>query len=565
MLRGRVIGLLFLCGALCILLLPTLQGSPNARDVSSSVADLHQSTPQNEWNEELRLLHANLLDSKGDMKSTGNNKQHVVHPRIAPPTITKQAKLAEDDAPALRDVEVPAEEDSERDPPAASVEASRRGEGPLQCNTTWHPFPADPEDLDTKHDRQGCHHRQSISCTGKRLRRALVIYMLQTKGARDMNVEMHSFDIFMNSGVFGEHESTEMFEGVDYIFTRMRPRHLGKVLAPTIIAEKGNIKLMWVPAGPCDLCAHGRVITHLGGVDAVKANYSFIALLNGGARGPFQAANDAPWIDVMAIGGQATWSEATPPIMVGPTVSTQVSVHIQTYCIGIHSALLAEYYPCLTQCSNSADGKGMCIRGGEIAGGKAWMRGGGWIHALGSNVTLRSPADVEALAKIHRESNVVEPMHHHFDLCAALFPKFGGSFTRSVRQRTAAHAAQLVLFQPFNRVLSGRFLLQELLGTCNFLHLGDILNFTMVIHAWYGVPGKVEVSEGVVERLWESIEQHRGRLVVSNNLTAFFGFDPAPNVSKVVAIHVRYNEKDEHLRVLDGEVLQFPDCVRKAC
>ncbi|CUG93908.1 Hypothetical protein, putative [Bodo saltans] len=207
----------------------------------------------------------------------------------------------------------------------------------------------------------------------------------------------------------------------------------------------------------------------------------------------------------------------------------------------------------------------MCIRGGEIAGGKAWLQGGGWIHALGSNVTLRNQTDAEALATMHRNNGIVEPMHHYIDLCAALFPKFGGSFTKSVRQRTAAHAAQLVVFQPLDRVLSGRLLLRELLSQCDFLHIGDLLNFTIVIHAWYGVPQKVSVSDGVVERLSESIEQNRGRLVVPKNLTEFFGFDPAPNVSKMLAVHVRYNEKDEHINVADGNAFQFPDCARKPC
>ncbi|CUG91555.1 membrane-associated protein, putative [Bodo saltans] len=343
-------------------------------------------------------------------------------------------------------------------------------DGPLQCRTVWHPS-VDPEDLDSMHDRQGCHHRQSISCTGKRLRRALVIYMLQTKDVRDMSVEMQNFNYFMNFGVFGEHERTEMFEGVDYVFTRMMPRHLGKVAAPTVIAEKGNIKLMWVPQGPCDLCAHGRVIAHLGGVDAVRAKYSFIALLNGGARGPFQAANDAAWIDVMAIGGQATWSEATPPIMVGPTVSTQMSVHVQTYCIGLHSAHLAQYYLRLTNCSDATDGKFLCIRHGEVPAGIEWLRGGGWIHTLAANVTLRSPVDVERLAGARRQRGFFEPGHEYYDLCSALFAKFGGTFTNHVRSRTAAHAAQLIGFQPVNRSLSGRVLLRELLGRCRFLHL----------------------------------------------------------------------------------------------
>ncbi|CUG91879.1 membrane-associated protein, putative [Bodo saltans] len=440
----------------------------------------------------------------------------------------------------------------------AQQDEAGRTDGPLLCNTTWHSFPADPIHPEYKHDQHGCRHRQSITCTGKRLKRALVIYMLQTKNVRNMAVELHNFDFFMNVGVFGEHESTEMFDGVDYVFTRMMPRYLGKVSVPTIIAEDGNIKLMWVPSGPCDLCAHGRVIAHLGGVEAVKANYSFIALLNGGSRGPFQAAGDAEWIDVMAVGGQATWSSATPPIMVGPTVSTQHSVHVQTYCIGLHTARLAEYYPFLTQCNNSAEGKEMCIHGGEVPAGIEWLRGGGWIHSLSTNETFRTVDDAEALVATIERIGFVEPGHAHYDLCSALFAKFGGTFTNSVRLRTAAHAAQLILFRPLKRTLSGRFLLQKLLRSGRFLSLADGVNFTILINAWYGVPEVIEISKGVMERLRQNVEENRVRLVVPSNLTEFFGFDPAPNASKVLAIHVRYNDNDHHLRAIDGEVFEFP-------
>ncbi|CUG88328.1 membrane-associated protein, putative [Bodo saltans] len=449
---------------------------------------------------------------------------------------------------------------SERNNDAELSEANRK-EGPLQCSMTWHASSGDNDrdNPEYKHDQQGCRHRQSIACTGKRLGRALVIYMLQTKYVRDMAVELNSFDFFMNVGVFGEHESTEMFEGVDYVFTRMMPPHLGKVSAPTIIAEKGNIKLMWVPEGPCDLCAHGRVIAYLGGVDAVKANYSFIALLNGGSRGPFQAANDAAWIDVMAVGGQATWSEATPPIMVGPTVSSQGSVHVQTYCIGLHTARLTQYFPFLTQCDNSAAGKARCINGGEIPAGIEWLRGGGWIHSLSANDTLRTPDDAAALAQARQKIKFLEPTHAHLDLCSALFAKFGGTFTKNVRARTAAHAAQLILLYPLNRTLSGRVLLRELLGSGRFLNLAEGVNYTVIINAWFGVPGKIEIRDGVLQRLRENIDANSGRLVVPSNLTDYFGLDPAPNVSKVLAIHLRYNDNDHHLRAADGQELRFPD------
>ncbi|CUG88412.1 ankyrin repeat protein, putative, partial [Bodo saltans] len=622
--RCRAVGLLCLVGVCSILLLTVLQDSPVvtyekiepqargrefcrqdtdhphvARGSHDSAAQLQVSSRNNATgqasrtnvlrNEELRnLLHDKLPHSNGgdtvESTENNNNKKHVVPqhvvvpPRIAPSTISKQANRTEDRRPpVLRDGEVPEEEDSERDI-FTEVVAANRKDGPLLCSTTWHPSPADPDDLDAKHNRQGCHHRQSISCTGKRLGRAIVIYMLQTKNIREMNVEMQNFNYFMNVGVFGEHERTEMFEGVDYIFTRMMPRHLGKVAVPTIIAEKGNIKLMWVPPGPCDLCAHGRVITHLGGVDAVKANYSFIVLLNGGARGPFQAANDATWIDVMAIGGQATWSESTPPIMVGPSVSTQFSVHVQTHTIALHTRHLAQYFPFLTQCSNASNGKAMCIRGGEVPAGIAWLRGGGWIHGLLANVTLRSPADADALAQTHKETNIVEPMKEHYDLCSALFTKFGGTFTNVVRPRTAVHAAQLIVFQPISRALSGRALLQELLGNHNFMVLGDqpqvvplrkdegkrnlsSEHMITIVHAWYGVQGRIEDDHNgqVVERLRANIEQSQdGRLVVTGNLNHFFGFDPAPNEAKIAAIHLRYKGKDHHFQLSEGQTLEFP-------
>ncbi|CUG91880.1 membrane-associated protein, putative [Bodo saltans] len=479
-------------------------------------------------------------------------------------TVAHQAKTITPIAQQVNNSELLSAQNDEQNHPEGYTLVARPGEAsradrPLICNTTWHPFSEDSNHPEYKHDQQGCRHRQTITCRGKRLKRALVIYMLQTKKVYDMAVELNNFDLFMNVGVFAEHESTEMFERVDYVFTRMMPPHLGKVSVPTIIAEKGNIKLMWVPSGPCDLCAHGRVIAHLGGVDAVKAKYSFLALLNGGARGPFQAAGDAEWIDVMAVGGQATWSSATPPIMVGPTVSSQVSVHIQTYCIGLHTVRLTEYYPFLTQCNNSGAGKAMCIDFGEIPAGIEWLQGGGWIHSLSANDTLRTPDDAAALAEARRRIDFVAPTHAHYDLCSALFAKFGGTFTNHVRARTAAHAAQLILFRPLNRTLSGRFLLQKLLGSGRFLSLSGGLNFTVIVNAWYGVPEVIEISKGVLERLRESIDENRGRLVVSNNLTEYFGFDPAPNASKVLAIHLRYNDEEHHLRAADGQELQFPD------
>jgi hypothetical protein len=349
-----------------------------------------------------------------------------------------------------------------------------RGSGPLLCATRWHSTSGMPPSVKRRHARQGCEQRQTISCTGKRLPRALVIYMLHTKdSANDMAVEMSNFLYFMSNGVFGADEATTMFSGVDYIFTRMMPRHLGNVAKPKIIAHKHNIKLMWVPHGPCDLCAHGRVIADLGGADAVKAKYSFITMLNAGARGPFQAANEADWIDVMAIGGQTTWSEiTTPPLMVGPSVSTQISPHVQSHVIAVHTKRLVEYTQFLSHCSmTDRNAKDQCIMGGEVAAGMEWLRGGGWIYGMARNVTLRSTADAAALSTLHEQHRITEPLMEPYDLCSALFSKFGGTFTMRVRSDTAANAAQLTIFQPSSRTLAGRKLLRRLLATCDFLEM----------------------------------------------------------------------------------------------
>mmetsp|Transcript_25351 Transcript_25351/g.29471 ORF Transcript_25351/g.29471 Transcript_25351/m.29471 type:complete len:97 (-) Transcript_25351:70-360(-) len=63
---------------------------------------------------------------------------------------------------------------------------------------------------------------------GSQLRRALVIYMLHTRDSiQDTYPELNNFKYFQEYAVYGPNESTEMFEGVDYVFTRMVPRSMG--------------------------------------------------------------------------------------------------------------------------------------------------------------------------------------------------------------------------------------------------------------------------------------------------------------------------------------------------
>jgi hypothetical protein len=100
-----------------------------------------------------------------------------------------------------------------------------------------------------------------------------------------------------------------------------------------------------------------------------------------------------------------------------------------------------------------------------------WLRVGGWIHGMAGNVALRSTADAAALSTLHEQHRIVEPLMEPYDLCSALFSKFGGTFTKRVRSDTAANAAQLTIFQPSSRTLAGRYLLRRLLATCDFLEL----------------------------------------------------------------------------------------------
>lgn len=302
------------------------------------------------------------------------------------------------------------------------------------------------------------------------MHRALVIYMLQTKDdANDVIVEMENFRYFLNYGVHGENQSTAMFDGVDYIFTRIRPKSMGHVTVPTVCASAANVKMMWVPDGVCDLCAHGRVIASLGGPAAVVAKYAFIVLMNAGARGPFQGETDPNWIDVFAMGGQTQWRQGiTRPLMTGPSVSTQFSVHVQTHVLGLHAQLLFQYMEFLTHCTIR---KKECIRRGEIPAGIAWLHSGGWLHSLSRNVTIRIADDVERLAALNRRYNVVEPMIEHYDVCAAVFVKFGGSFTPYIKRRITAHTEQLSLFQSPRRLLTGGVVVIKLLQQCDFVLL----------------------------------------------------------------------------------------------
>lgn len=78
-----------------------------------------------------------------------------------------------------------------------------------------------------------------------------------------------------------------------------------------------------------------------------------------------------------------------------------------------------------------------------------------------------------------------------------------------------------------------------------------------ILDAWYGTEASHSDRGGLVaQTLRESVAQH-GRLRIPADMTTFFGFDPCPRAIKIVAIHVRCNGREKHLRGHEGHDLDF--------
>lgn len=365
--------------------------------------------------------------------------------------------------------------------------------GPLRCTAEWFGgtrsekyFWEDPGK--DKHTQHGCPLLQrNIRCTGTR-GRALVLYMIQTKESpHDMQQEMWNLDHFLRFGVYGANESTEMFEGVDYIFTRMQqpildesPEAMAESIRASSISRvtpcgrRSNIRMMWVPQGPCDLCAHGHVIDFLGGPEKIMSEYSMLVLTNAGNRGPLQHEDAPHWIDVVAMGGQSVWDEdKTPPLMVGPSLKA-LATHLESHFLALSTKLLKPYHAKHLKGSHCSKLKTNCISAGEHRGGMTWNGHGGWLHSLARNVTIRNRTlDLPPFQVLNKRHGVSQPLREYYDVCAAMFAKHGGSFTNStmLKNRTAAHTAQLSLHQPLSKQLGGGQEFRKLLGECSLLRL----------------------------------------------------------------------------------------------
>lgn len=78
-----------------------------------------------------------------------------------------------------------------------------------------------------------------------------------------------------------------------------------------------------------------------------------------------------------------------------------------------------------------------------------------------------------------------------------------------------------------------------------------------VLGAWYGSEAHQTVGGmPVAYRILFNIQ--KGAIVVPANMNQFFGADPMPNVPKQVAVHIRYQGRDYHIRQSEGKELRFP-------
>jgi len=310
---------------------------------------------------------------------------------------------------------------------------------------------------------------------GSQLRRALVIYMLHTRDSiQDTYPELNNFKYFQEYAVYGPNESTEMFEGVDYVFTRMVPRNMGIEGASSVrmCAEQDNVKLLWLPDGPCDLCGHHRVIEFLGGADRVAERYSYVVYFNAGIRGPFQHADDPAWIDVFAMSGHSEWTTASKAVLTGPAASCEQSVHLQSYAVGLPSSILPYADRFLNQCLPKLE----CVRHGEVAiGREAIGSRTAWLHVLSRNLTITSMHEAGVYCALHKQHFPAHynPIGSEMDMCSAVFLKYGGNFFDSVPDAVASQIAQLTIHQSSKRRLGGHSTLSTMVeaagGRCPFL------------------------------------------------------------------------------------------------
>lgn len=275
------------------------------------------------------------------------------------------------------------------------------------------------------------------------------MYML-TNNEDDFSaqVEWDNFAALVKGALLGEGESTQLFRSVDFVFTKLNVN----VKEVTRCARFKNMQLLWVPPGPCDLCAHAQALQF---VDAEF--FDQLILMNSGVRGPFVAPHGAHWLDAVSIAGRSKISNSPsssdfPSVVASPQLSWQNAFHPQSYLLSVPQRVAKEVLIPLWMktCSN---GKFACTIDGECAMGNHFLSRGIHVHSLGRNFTVTSMAEGQPggiYHRLYRVPDMPNPTLWPQDPCASIFVKLGGDVWRSqlIDRPTIQRIQQLTKYLP---------------------------------------------------------------------------------------------------------------------
>lgn len=306
-----------------------------------------------------------------------------------------------------------------------------------------------PLPLSAESPPTSCNQKSLLHCSRK-FGRALVIYMLHTNNPKTVVHEMENFHFFLQHGVLDSRTSTGLFEGVDYVFVRGKPATTG--VPPEVkwddaktesCAREENISFLWISNLGSDLCAFAKLFDEaMGGIGVISSRYSYVVLMNAGARGPFVSKTDTFWIDTFAAGGKQNITHSSDLSVSGPTISSEISIHVQSYTIGVPTTNNAFQllHEALQICRTNPT-KPQIIIEVEVALGLRLLDAGVPLFSLSRRHLVTDRKDAEEYAtqlmnwtssqtnKRSRGGNYVQqlnPTFHDVNPCAAVFVKYGG-------------------------------------------------------------------------------------------------------------------------------------------
>jgi hypothetical protein len=272
--------------------------------------------------------------------------------------------------------------------------------------------------------------------------------MLTIAGEFDAMIEWDNLNFFLRHAVLPNNVSTAYFDAVDYIFIQLRPdaRRVKEC------SHHGNVRTVIVPKGPCDLCAHARVVKFYG--LAASGAYSQLILLNSGVRGPFvevAAAGDGgsavgSWVDIVSGAGGASWAGDT---VTAPLISFEQLPHPQSYFLSVPRRAIPVIAGLFDR--TCKEDKNHCIGLGEVQIGATLFEHGMSIYSLGGHIAVHNysqasrivsgmtgltPVLPPSAGKAEYQQWVdgvrfQNPTWHWSDPCRAVFVKFGGVAWRS--------------------------------------------------------------------------------------------------------------------------------------